>query len=305
MGTPDFASLILEKLIAWPQGRVAGVVSQPDRRAGRGRTLQPTTVKKTAQANDLPLLQPGQLQPGPFNDWLEDLQANLLIVAAYGLLVPRRIISAPRYGSLNVHASLLPKYRGAAPIQRALINGDSVTGISIMEMEPGLDTGPILFQRAVGIDQQDTAQSLHVQLAVLGGECLLEALENWNDLIRIPQDPTLASYAPKLSREEGLIDWDRPADEVHNRIRGVHPRPGAYFFWSHPRRGDPIRLGIFPGRIGGKIETPVEPGQVVDLKQGALRISCQDRFYLIDTIRPASSKAMSGSEFFRGYCQDL
>ncbi len=302
MGTPDFAAGILEKLLHCRQARVAGVVTQPDRRAGRGNKIQPPPVKQLAQKEGLPILQPSNLHSSAVFDFIADIGVNLLVVAAYGLLLPKRLLTRTAFGALNVHASLLPKYRGAAPIQRALINGEKVTGITIMEMQAGLDTGPILHQKALAIAHQDTAQSLHDQLATLGGDCLLYTLETWNSLISIPQDPAKASYAPKLSKEEGCIDWDQPAEKVHNRIRGVHPRPGAYFHWRSSEDAQAIRLVVFPGRIGPRIEQALEPGRICGLEGSSLLISCQDRYYCVDTLQPASSRVMSGSAFHRGYC---
>ena len=302
MGTPDFAATILDKLLQWSGARVAGVITQPDRRAGRGKTIHPPPVKQLARDAHLPLLQPSSLHSNAVSAFLEDIQANLLIVAAYGLLIPKPILTCPAFGALNVHASLLPKYRGAAPIQRALIHGETVTGITIMQMQAGLDTGPILYQKALAIGFDDTAQSLHDQLALLGGDCLIHTLQAWDSLRPVQQDPDKASYAPKLCKQDGHIDWNQKALAVHNRIRGVHPRPGAFFFWRPDNDRESLRLTVFPGRIGERITQAVPPGRICGLHGSSLAISCLDRYYLIDTLQPASGRVMSASEFSRGYC---
>ncbi|MCF8104269.1 MAG: methionyl-tRNA formyltransferase [Desulfohalobiaceae bacterium] len=302
LGTPDFAAVILRKLLDWPQGSVAGVITQPDRKAGRGRKMTPPPVKVLAQEYGLHMLQPETLQSKQALDFIQKTRADVLVVAAYGLMIPRAILSATRYGALNVHASLLPRYRGAAPIQRAIINGETVTGISIIQMEAGLDSGPVLNQKAMAIGQEDTAQTLHDQLAVLGGDCLTQTLENITSVRGIPQDDRLATYAPKLSKEDGLINWNLEAHRVHAHIRGVFPWPGAFFFWKRPRDGKTIRLGIFPGAIGPRLEKDIPPGEPAGLQGEALRISCLDRYYLVKTIQPASSgRPLTAREFSRGY----
>lgn len=302
LGTPDFAAVILDKLLQWSGARVAGVMTQPDRRAGRGKTIHPPPVKQLALDAHLPLLQPHSLDSSAVGAFVEDIQANLLVVAAYGLLIPTPILSCPAFGALNVHASLLPKYRGAAPIQRALIHGETVTGITIMQMQAGLDTGPILYQKALAIGFDETAQSLHDQLASLGGDCLIHTLQNWDSLRPIQQDPAKAGYAPKLRKQDGHIDWNQTAQAVHNLIRGVHPRPGAFFFWRPGIDREALRLSVFPGRIGERIAQAVPPGQICGLHGSYLAISCLDRYYLVETLQPAAGRAMSASEFYRGYC---
>lgn len=302
MGTPDFAAVILKRLLAWPQGRVVGVITQPDRKAGRGRKMAPPAVKVLAEEHGLDFLQPEKLSSNQPLEFIRNTGADVLTVAAYGLMIPTRILTCTPYGALNVHASLLPRYRGAAPIQRAIINGETVTGISIIQMESGLDSGPILTQKAMAIGQEDTAQDLHEQLAALGGDCLIETIEHLGTIRGIPQDDRLATYAPKLSKEDGLINWNRKASQVHAHIRGVFPWPGAYFFWKRPRDGKTIRLRIFPGKIGAPLKTAIPPGELAGLEEGVLHISCLDRFYLVETIQPASSsRPLSAREFSRGY----
>lgn len=183
-------------------------------------------------------------------------------MAAYGLILPAEILSVPRYESLNVHASLLPKYRGAAPIQRALAHGECVTGISIMAMRPGLDCGPLLFQRPLPVGPEDTAATVHDKLADLGGQCLVQTLDRWQaqDLVPVPQDESLATYAPKLGKNEGRINWDQPAGRIHNHIRAMHPWPGAFTELTCSPSGKEVKLHLFPGHIGPEIPAHTSPG---------------------------------------------
>ena len=304
LGTPDFAATILKSLIAWPQAEVVGAVTQPDRPMGRGKKIRPPAVKTLAQESGLPVLQPRSIDDPKTIQQLQSLEPDVLVVAAFGMLLNRKILDLAPYGALNVHASLLPKYRGAAPIQRALVNGEPVTGITIMQMVPELDAGPILIQRALAIGIDDTAGILHDELAELGGECLLEALHGLlrNELVPVQQDPELVTYAPKLKKEEGRIDWARPAVEVHNHIRAMHPWPGAHFFWPRAGDGETLRLQVFPGRIGPeRDETGPPPGTLQELQDEGLPIACQDRSYLVQTIKPASSRPLSAREFVCGY----
>jgi len=203
---------------------------------------------------------------------------------------------------VNVHASLLPEYRGAAPIHRAILDGRHVTGITIMQMEAGLDSGDILLQRSRAIGIHDTAQSLHDELADMGGRLLVDALAKMSTggLVRIPQDHSRATYASKLSKEEGRIDWNQPVLDVHNRIRGLFPWPGSWFDWD----GMPdktLRLTVYPGSIGEPLPEGVAPGEIVGVAGDNVVIACADRLYSVPTIKPAGSKPLGGREFYCGY----
>jgi len=202
-----------------------------------------------------------------------------------------------------VHASLLPKYRGAAPIQRAILAGELVTGVTIMRMDPGMDTGPILLQRAMGIGVNETAEGLHDGLAELGGELLVEALERMGEgrLTVIPQDQAKATYAPRLIKAEGEIDWNRPALDVHNHIRAMHPWPGAYFYWQGPARKKPLRITVHPGRIGEELAGDAAPGTILGLAGEDLSIACADRTYLVPKLTPEGKKTMDPEAFYNGY----
>jgi methionyl-tRNA formyltransferase len=248
MGTPEFAAASLKHLLEWGGCDVVGVYSQPDRPCGRGQVCTPPAVKLLALESGLPVFQPLNFRAQADVDQLMALAPDLLLVAAYGLILPRTVLDIPKRGAINVHASLLPEYRGAAPIQRAIMDGRPVTGITIMQMEAGLDTGDILLQRSRAIGILDTAQTLHDELAEMGGKLLVDALEKMDQgrLVRIPQDHSRATYAAKLSKEEGRIDWNQPVLAVHNRIRGLFPWPGSWFDWDG-MPGKTLRLTVHPG----------------------------------------------------------
>ena len=309
MGTPAFSATILESLLAWDGCEVVGVFTQPDRPSGRGRRLCQSDVKKLALARDIPVFQPVNFKDPESVAMLRDLKPDVATVAAYGLILPKIVLEIPRCGCVNVHASLLPKYRGAAPIQRAILDGERVTGVTIMQMNEGLDTGDMMLQRAVGIGIDDTAASLHDQLAAEGGELLVDALKRVadNTMAPIPQNDALSSYAAKLDKEEGRIDWNQPCWDAHNRIRAMHPWPGAFFFLDAGEGGKPFRVSIFPGEAGDALEGDVKPGTLLGLQDGKLAIACADKAYLVPMLRPECKKAMDAKSFYNGYLtrQDL
>lgn len=302
MGTPDFAAASLRHLLDWGGCDVVGVYSQPDRPCGRGQVCTPPPVKLLAMEHRLPVFQPLNFKSQADVDQLAALAPDLLLVAAYGLILPQSVLDIPRLGAINVHASLLPEYRGAAPIHRAIIDGRHVTGITIMQMEAGLDTGDILLQRSRAIGISDTAQSLHDELADMGGRLLVEALEKMHQgrLVRIPQDHARATYASKLSKEEGRIDWNQPALTVHNRIRGLFPWPGSWFDWDG-MPGRTLRLTVYPGVIGEPLPKGVRPGEIHGVAGDNVLVACADRLYAVPTVKPAGSKPLGGREFFCGY----
>ena len=302
MGTPDFAAASLRHLLDWDGCDVVGVYCQPDRPCGRGQVCTPPPVKLLAMEARLPVFQPVNFKDQSDVDTLAALSPDLLLVAAYGLILPQSVLDIPRLGAINVHASLLPEYRGAAPIQRAIMDGRPVTGITIMQMAAGLDTGDILLQRSRAIGIDDTAQSLHDELADMGGRLLVEALEKLGTgrLVRIPQDHAKATYASKLSKEEGRIDWNQPALTVHNRIRGLFPWPGSWFDWDG-MPGKTLRLTVYPGVIGEPLPHGVRPGDIHGVAGDTVLIACADRLYAVPTVKPAGSKPLGGREFFCGY----
>lgn len=302
MGTPEFARIILEYVLGWPGGEVAAVYTQPDRPCGRGRKFKAPPVKELALEKEIQVLQPENFKNDQEVDRLSSFRPDYLLVAAYGLLLPEKVLSTASRMPLNVHASLLPMYRGAAPIQRAIINGEVKTGISIMVMTRGLDAGPVVLQRSLDILDSDTAGSLHDELAHLGGKMLVEALEGLEkrELEPAPQDESLATYAPKLSKQEGLIHWNQPAHVIHNRVRGLFPWPGSFFDWTGPG-GRKIRLVIFPGKIGPEKSSEIKPGSITGTREGFLKIACADRYYLVPRIKPEGGRAMDATGFECGF----
>ena len=303
MGTPDFAVRILERLTAWPGCGIVGVYTQPDRPCGRGRRCRPSPVKELAVKHGLPVFQPQNFKAPEDVDNLRSLDPDVLVVAAYGLILPEAVLESAPLGAVNVHASLLPRWRGAAPIQRCVMAGEPATGVSIMQMEKGLDTGPVLLQRAVAIGLDDTAGSLHDELAELGGELLVRVLEHLvrGDVRPMPQDHDLATYAPKLSKEEGRIQWDRSAWEVHNHIRGAWPWPGGFFDWKD-QASRTVRITVPPGRLGRALEPgEAAPGEFLGLEGDALAVACKDRVYLLPRLKPANAREMDARAFACGY----
>lgn len=303
MGTPDFAARILEQVLDSGAARVTAVYTQPDRPAGRGHKHTPPPVKVLAQMRGLPVLQPLNFKSPEARAELAAFAPDVLLVAAYGLILPQAVLDIPRIMPLNVHASLLPRLRGAAPIQRAVMQGDTVTGISLMRMEAGLDTGPVLAQRALAIGLDDTAGTLHDQLADLGGRLLVEYLGQLRDGAKprpILQDDALATYAAKLERADGRIDWNREALAVHAQVRGVTPWPGAHTTLYRPD-GEALPLGIAPGEPGQTLDAGITPGTLLGLTDGRLAVACADRSYLIPAVRPAGKAFMDARGFMNGY----
>ncbi len=306
-GTPYFAARILSRLLDWSWIKIIAVLTQPDRKGGRGRKIVTSPVKALAAEQGLQVLQPESLRSEKNLSQIKTLAPDVILVAAYGLLLPRQLLELPPLGAINVHASLLPKYRGAAPIQRALQQGEQVTGVSIMQMGPGLDNGPILGQKALGIDINDTAQTLQDELADLGAECLqqtLQALLN-REVCPLEQDESRASHAPKVQKEEGYIPWQATAWEVHNHIRAMQPWPGAFFDCILPERDHTLRLTLYPGQIGKELQTFFAPGTILGLQGEYLAFACQDRAYLVSQVKPAAGKILSARSFASGYLQKI
>lgn len=315
MGTPDFAARILERLVQAPFVDLSAVFSQPDRPAGRGKKTAAPPVKLLAQEHGLRVLQPLNFKPGPEGDAafaaLRAFEPDVLVVAAYGLILPQRVLDVPRLMPVNVHGSLLPKYRGAAPVQRAIMSGDAVTGVTIMRMEAGLDTGPILMQRAVGIDINDTSATLMRELAEEGADLLLLALERLRAgaLQAVAQDEARASHAPKLTKEEGLLDFSLPGKVLHARIRGLTPWPGPAMRLEREGKA-PVTVmpepGCFPLTASmreavGVADAGGAPGRIIGLADGALLVACGDGAYAFTRLKPAGGKSMDAAAFANGY----
>jgi methionyl-tRNA formyltransferase len=267
-GTPEFAVPALHAL-ARSSHELVGVLTQPDRPSGRGRVMTPSAVKNAAREYGLPVAQPESLRTPDARDDLAAWRADVLVVVAYGLLLPRDILCVSRHGCVNIHASLLPRWRGAAPIQRAILAGDDETGVSIMLMDEGLDTGPLLLQRRLAIDAAETAGELEARLAQAGAEALLEALTGWPGGALTPQVQTAqgATYARKIDKTEALIDWSRDADSIARQVRAFNPRPIA----ETTLDGEQLRIHAAQARTGGPGGLP---GEVLGTESGGIAVRC-------------------------------
>ncbi|MDQ7834784.1 MAG: methionyl-tRNA formyltransferase [Humidesulfovibrio sp.] len=310
MGTPDFAAVSLRALLGWPGAKVLAAYTQPDRPCGRGRECKPSPVKVAALEAGIEVRQPLNFKDPADVDALRALEADVLVVAAYGLILPQGVLDACRLMPINVHASLLPRWRGAAPIQRAIEAGDSATGITIMRMVLGLDAGPILLQRALRIADTDHAGTLHDELAEMGADALLEALTRLPQgrLLNMAQDESRVTYAPKLLKDEGRIDWNAEAQTLHNRIRAMHPWPGAYFDWTPTYRNSSLVLTIEPGRVGEELPPGTAPGTILGVVEAEggkyLAIACADKAYLTPRVTPQGKKPQDAAAFACGYLKN-
>lgn len=307
MGTPDLAATVLDRVLAWDGGKVVAVYSQPDRPSGRGMALKAPPVKELAQLHGLPVLQPLNFTRDEDVAVLRSFRPDYLLVAAYGLILPRRVLDVPSRMPLNVHTSLLPRYRGAAPIQRAIMDGNTETGVTVMRMETGLDTGPVVLQERVAIGPDDTAEDLHDILAERGGKLLVMALEGLEagNLRVHPQDEENASYAAKLQKADGRLDFSRTGAEIHALRRGVTPWPGA-FATLEQDGSEPLDVKILNGKpYSGPLPpeaAALPPGSVLPgLVENALAVTCAGGVYLVTCLRPAGRKAMDAAAFRNGY----
>ena len=321
MGTPDFAVPALAKLLEGPDEIVA-VITQPDRPKGRGKKLSPPPVKLVAEQAGIPVLQPTKLRTEEFIDTLKSYNPDLIIVAAYGRILPASILELPRLGCINIHGSLLPRHRGAAPIQWAVIKGDRQAGVTIMQMDVGMDTGDILLPAAIPVSEDETAGSLFDKLAQLGGSALIQALDllRQDKLIRIEQDHTLATAAPPLTKEDGCLDWNKPAGELHCLIRGLDPWPGAYSFLT-PMNGisafrssfsceknkkmsckalNGQRFRFFSPEIVHK-ESKQAAGTLILADSQGLLIATAENCLLIKEIQPEGKKRMTVEAYLCGH----
>ena len=292
-GTPEFARVALAKLIAagYP---VHLVLTQPDRPAGRGMKLQASPVKQLALEHGIPVLQPIGLKKGDeaeqalhaLKTAVHGQPLDVLVVAAYGLILPQSVLDAPRLGCLNIHGSLLPRWRGAAPIQRCIQAGDAETGVCIMQMEAGLDTGPVRLWRALPITQTDTASTLHDKLAVLGGDLLVEALDSLQaeTLPIVPQPPVGVTYAEKITKAEGVIDWARSALDLQRMLRAFDPFPGANTLFN----GQPLKC--FDAEIVALAGLMGQPGQVLAVGSNGIEVQCGQGVVRIRTLQKAGGK---------------
>ena len=300
-GTPEFSVPALEA-IASSDHELVGVITNPDRPAGRGKKPRPPAVKKAAVDRQVPVYQPDSMKGDEPLERLRSWEPDVMVVAAYGQILPASILDVPTYGCINIHASLLPKFRGAAPINRAIIEGESESGITIMKMDEGLDTGPMLLKGSLPIGPRMTAGDLHDALAQLGSSLIVDALDRLvdGDLSETPQDDEKASYAPKMSTEDGRIDWSESVERVANLIRGVNPWPGAFSQFDRDEGADRVKFH----RAHPVENREDKPGGTVlraDPKAGELWIACGDGAVAIDRIQAPGRRAMEIGDFLNGY----
>jgi methionyl-tRNA formyltransferase len=290
-GTPEFALPTLHSLLA--RHDVVAAVTQPDRPVGRGQRLSPPPVKRRAVAAGLPVLQPARLRDPEWPARLAAFSPDVAVVVAFGQILPKAVLDVPAHGSINVHASLLPRYRGAAPIAWAIMRGEAETGITTFRMDPGMDTGDILLQEATPIDPAETAGELGARLAELGARVLLRTLEQLDSLTAMPQDSSAATLAPRLKKEDGWLRLDETARDLVNRVRGCNPWPGAALM-TPVGRLLLWRAAVAPG------PSRAAPGTLVSSDAGAVAIATGGGLLLPDTVQPESRKAMRWEDFLRG-----
>jgi methionyl-tRNA formyltransferase len=295
-GTPQFAVPTLEAVIAAGH-QVALVLTQPDRPVGRDQQLQAPPVKQAALAHRIPVLQPEKIKTNTgLRAELESIAPDAILVVAYGRIIPQWMLDLPRFGNINLHGSLLPKYRGAAPIQWAVANGETVTGVTTMRLDAGLDTGPMLLAQAIPIGEEETAVDVYENLAEVGAPLMLETLRRLEagEIFPEPQDHALATHAPILTRDDGRIDFTRTAREIHNRWRGFQPWPGAH---TTLRGKKLIVHRLHPVQH----ETPLAPG-IIHLHEGRLFVGCGDSTTIeLDEVQLEGKRRMSSAELLRGY----
>ena len=292
-GTPGFAARCLGALLE-SRHRVVGVMTQPDRPAGRGYALAPSPVKKLASARGIQVTQPVSLRDTQVQTELKHFRADVIVIAAYGLILPRPVLELPRHGAINIHASLLPRWRGAAPIQRALLAGDRDTGVSIMQMDSGLDTGPVLMQEKIPILEDDTAGTLHDRLAELGANLIVRALDalEAGGVRATPQPAEGVTYAAKLDRREARVDWHESAAMVNRRVRALNPSPGA------DARVREVELKIWRcASAAGR----GNPGEVLSVGPDGLCVACGEDALIITELQRSGGKRLPVAEFLRGF----
>lgn len=290
-GTPDFAARHLAALLS-TQHSVVGVLTPPDKPAGRGKKLTFSPVKELALANDIPVYQPASLKPVENHEWIQAQQADIMIVVAYGMILPKAVLDIPRLGCLNVHGSLLPRWRGAAPIQRALWAGDTETGVTIMQMDIGLDTGDMLYKSACPITSKDTSSSLYEKLADLGPKALISTLDliTAGKLKAEKQDDNLANYAQKLSKEEARIDWSLSAEQIERCIRAFNPWPMSFFMLGD----QPVKVWKAQVILGDTNQTP---GMLLKADKTGIYIATGKGTLNIIELQPSGKKPMTSADF--------
>ncbi|WP_109843378.1 methionyl-tRNA formyltransferase [Aggregatibacter aphrophilus] len=297
-GTPDFAAQHLQALIDSPHNVIA-VYTQPDKPAGRGKKLQASPVKQLAEQHQIPVYQPKSLRKPETQAELTALQADVMVVVAYGLILPQAVLDAPTYGCLNVHGSLLPRWRGAAPIQRAIWAGDKQTGVTIMQMDAGLDTGDMLHKVFCDIDPQDTSADLYHKLAEIALNALIEVLNHLTDgtFTAEPQDDMQSNYAEKLSKEEAKLDWQLSAAQLERNIRAFNPWPMAYLQLTD-EQGNPQTLKVYQATVLPSVSQT--PGTIISADKNGIQIATADGVLNLLQLQPAGKKPMSAQDLLNG-----
>lgn len=293
-GTPHFAVPSLEHLIG-SRHTVRGVVTQPDRPRGRGQRVVETPVKAAARQHGIPVLQPERLRDPAVAATLSQWAPDLGVVVAYGKLIPAGLLHLPRFGMINVHASLLPKYRGASPVHRAIMDGERETGVTIMQVVEALDAGDMLARQTRPIGPDDTSDAVERDLAEIGARLLLEVVERLESGRVAPekQDDALSTYAPRLRKEEGLVDWSLPAQRIHDRVRGLYPWPHAYTYL------DGARLILLQTKVADR-SADAPPGEVIDASKDAIHVAAGRGVLAIEKLQPEGRRPMTAREFLAG-----
>jgi methionyl-tRNA formyltransferase len=296
MGSPEFSLFTLKALVEGYS--VVGVVTQPDRQAGRGRSLKPPPIKTLAQELDLPIIQPHKLSDPEAVEQIRDWKPDLIVVAAYGQILKPEVLDLPQYGCVNVHASLLPRWRGAAPIQAAILHADQETGITIMVMDIGMDTGPIISQHKIPIQPDDNGGALGERLSFLGAELLLDTLTPYleGEIIPKPQDNALATYAPMLKKRDGQLDFTQPAEYLVRQVRAFYPWPGSFTYWHEQVLKIHLAHVLPPDEI---LDFVISPGART-IHQSLPAFGTSEGLLVLDQVQPAGKKTMSGKAFLQG-----
>ncbi len=295
MGTPDFAESSLRALVENGQN-VIGVFTQPDKQKGRGMKVQVSDVKRYALEAGLSVYQPETLKDGAVKELLEELNPDIIVVVAYGKILPRYVLDYPKYGCINVHGSLLPEYRGASPIQSAVIDGKKVTGVTTMYMADGVDTGDMLLKREYEIDENANTGTVFDDLAKIGAELLLETLDGLEkgSITPVPQDEEKATHAAKITKDDCAVSFDETSFTVHNKIRGLYPFPGAFCYHNGKL------LKLCESRVGEDVFKDRASGEVVELSKNGILVKCKEGTVLVTRVKPEGKGEMNASDYING-----
>ena len=296
MGTPSFSVPFLDAILK-SKRMVSGVVTQPDKPTGRGRKIIPSPVKEYALKHNITIFQPSKLSDQSFVESIKEIRPQYIVVVAYGRIIPAEVLGIPAKGCINVHASLLPEYRGASPIQWAIINGRPYTGVTTMMMDKAIDTGDMLLQEKIDIDRSDTAGSLGIKLSDIGVRLLIRTLDGLDrgEIVPQPQDHSKASYAPLIKKEDGLIDWFDSSENIYNKIRGFDPWPGTYTWYKG------YKWGIWKADVINKVVISYTPGEIIEIQSEGIIVTTGDSALKITEIQAAGKKRMTVAEYLRGH----